>query len=289
MGLLDSFRSMFSGGKLDVSRRFALQRKAISGTMSKFYMAKDRRDGRIVGLKILDSEKTTAFESRFKGLRKPSEGQIAMALRHPRIVETYEHGRTTKDELYIVMEFVAGPDLNSAIIADDPALQGRRLVLIRQMADAVAAVHAAGLIHRDVCPRNFLLVEGSGDIKLIDFGLTVPAAEPFMRPGNRTGTPNYMAPEIVRRQKTDQRVDVFAFGVTSYELLTGELPWPRGATGLAAMSHDRPADDIRKHRPTIHPALAKAIHACLLPEPARRCPSIQHFLKAIAKIEHEDA
>ena len=75
-----------------------------------------------------------------------------------------------------------------------------------------------------------------------------------MQPGNRTGTPNYMAPELVRRRPTDQRLDVFAFGVTAYEFCTFELPWLRGTDGMAAMTHDRPPADIHKHCPQIHPA-----------------------------------
>ena len=121
---------------------------------------------------------------------------------------------------------------------------------IRQAAEAIAAVHEAGFIHRDICPRNFLLTNNREDLKLIDFGLTVPATRWFMQPGNRTGTPNYMAPELVRRRPTDQRLDVFAFGVTAYEICTFELPWLRGTTGMAAMT-PRPAAD--RHPPAIAP------------------------------------
>ena len=96
-------------------------------------------------------------------------------------------------------------------------------------------------------------------LKLIDFGLTVPATPPFMQPGNRTGTANYMAPEVVRRRPTSQRLDIFAFGVTAYELCAFELPWPRGA-GLAAMAHgSQEPIDIRKFCPKIDPRLEHAI------------------------------
>ena len=126
---------------------------------------------------------------------------------------------------------------------------------IRQAAEALDAVHEAGFIHRDVCPRNLLVCTDDGeDLKLIDFGLTVPATRPFMQPGNRTGTPNYMAPELVRRRPTDQRLDVFAFGVTAYEICTFELPWLRGDDGHGR--HDpRPAarSTSAKYRPQINP------------------------------------
>lgn len=179
--------------------------------------------------------------------------------------------------------------MNSMIVAKDERLDGRRMRFIRQAAESLAYVHKSGFIHRDVCPRNFMLTKDCQNLKLTDFGLTVPATPPFMAPGKRTGTPNYMAPELVRRRPTDKRVDVFAFGVTIYEICTFELPWHSGATGLAAMSHDTPPTDIREHRPQIDPALAGAIHACIEPNIDRRCPSLEKFLQLIRTVGHEDA
>jgi eukaryotic-like serine/threonine-protein kinase len=126
-------------------------------------------------------------------------------------------------------------------------------------------------------------------ITLIDFGLTLPAKPEFMQPGNRTGTPNYMAPEIVRRKKTDQRLDVFAFGVTAYEVMTFELPWPRGEDGRAALTHDLELPtDIRQRRPQINEQLAKAIMWCLAANPEDRCPTMERFLTAISGVKKED-
>jgi serine/threonine-protein kinase len=281
---------MVGTSRVDISKRFAIQRAAISGTMSKFYMARDLRSGKIVGLKILDIAKTAALEARFRSLDKPCEGEIGMRLKHPRIVETYEYGLTTEGAQYLVLEFLEGADFASLIVGRDPCLEGRRADYTRQAAEAVGAVHAAGFTHRDVCPRNFLLVsKGSKDLKLIDFGLSLPSIAGFQHPGVRTGNPNYMAPEIVRRKPTDQRVDVFALGVTAYEICSGELPWPRGMTGLAAMTHNRPPTDLRQYRPKLHPALAKAIHWCLEAEPARRCPSVEKFLWSIKDVHGDEA
>jgi eukaryotic-like serine/threonine-protein kinase len=288
MPFLDHFKQLFAGRRLNVSARFALLQKAIQGTMSSFYMARDLRTSAIVGLKILNPKKTAEFNARFKGLRKPSEGEISMLLKHPNIVETFEYGLTTEDELYLVMEFLDGTTLFSALVARDPLLEGRRIKFIREAAEAVAAVHAAGFIHRDICPRNFMLANGGEDIKLIDFGLTVPATKEFKQPGNRTGTPNYMAPELVRRRDTDERLDVFAFGVTAYEICTFELPWMRGTTGMAAMTHDRPPIELSKYRLQINPTLAKAIHACIEPSLSHRCPSMEKFLQIIRDVKHED-
>jgi eukaryotic-like serine/threonine-protein kinase len=288
MGLLNKLRSAFATNRLDVKSRYELMREAISGTMSKFYMARDRRTGQIVGLKLLHPEKTAAFEARFKGLNKPSEGEIAVRLRHANIVETYEQGVTTDGTAYLVMEFLPGPGMNSMLVGRDKRLDGHRVGFIRQAAEAVAGVHAAGFIHRDICPRNLILAADGETLKLIDFGLTIPAQEPFLQPGNRTGNPNYMAPEIVRRRPTDCRVDVFAFGVTAYEICTYNLPWQLGTNGQAAMAHEHPPTDIRRYRPQILPELAKAIHWCIEPDVQKRCPSIDEFLQAIQGIEYED-
>jgi len=288
MGVLDDLQALLSGGRVNVSKRFALLREAISGTMSKFYMARDLRNNQIVGLKILDPKKTALFEARFKGAKKPSEGQIAVQLSQcPRIVKTLEHGLTTDGSPYLVMEFLEGPGMNSLIVSRNPQLADHRVKYIRQAAEAVASLHAAGFIHRDICPRNLLLTDGGENLKLIDFGLTLPATKPFMQPGNRTGTPNYMAPEMVRRRPTDRRVDVFAFGVTAYEMYTFQLPWMSGDTGLIAMTHADPPADIRTRSPQIDPELADAIHACIEPNMEKRCPSIDEFLERIRKVPDE--
>lgn len=290
MGLLDRLTSALSGGKVDVRGRYEFLREAISGTMSKFYMARDRESGKIVGLKILDPAKTVAFEARFKGLKKPSEGEIVKSISHPNVVQLITYGTTLQNEPFVVMEFIDGPALNSLVIGQSPLLEGRRVKMIRQMAEALRAVHQAGYIHRDVCPRNFMATPDGELVKLIDFGLTVPATVPFMQPGNRTGTPNYMAPELVRRLATDQRLDVFAFGASAYELCTFNLPWEKGTgDGLAAMSHGvAPPTEITRYRPNINPQLGKAIMKCVEPSVAKRCASMDDFLKAIKDVKTDD-
>jgi serine/threonine-protein kinase len=288
MPLFNRFRSMLPRGRLNVAKRFVLLEEAVSGTMSSFFMARELDTDKVVGLKILDPAKTAAFEARFKGLPKPREGEVAVQLKHPRIVETLEYGLTTEGAQYLVMEFLEGPNMNTALAAHDPCLNGRRVRFIRQAAEAVMAVHEAGFIHRDICPRNFMLTNSRMDLKLIDFGLTVPATRWFMQPGNRTGTPNYMAPELVRRRATDQRLDVFAFGVMAYEFCTFELPWPRGTDGMAAMTHDRPPIDILKFCPKLRPQLAKAIRVCIEPDVNQRCPSIEAFLRLIKGVPDDE-
>src|SRR5215470_14482843 len=277
------------GGKVDVLSRYEILREAVSGTMSNFNMARDRETGEIVGLKVLDKAKTDALEARFKGLKKPTEGEIAAQFKHPRIVETYYHGMTTNDEQFLVMEFLDGPGLNSLIIGRSKLLDGNRLALTRQAAEALEAVHNAGYIHRDICPRNFVCSKDCTSLKLIDFGLTVPAEKEFMLPGNRTGTPNYMAPEVVRRKPTDQRLDIFALGVSAYEMFAFELPWQRGTDGRAAMAHGTKAiPPLRKYYPKVNATLEAAIHKCMEAEADNRFQNVTQFLKTISRLKSED-
>ena len=290
MGVFDKFRLLFKSERLNVNARFEILRSAVSGTMSQFFMVREKETGRIAGLKIADREKLEFFESRFKGLHKPSEGEIAMQFKHPRIVETYEYGMTTTSQNYLLMEFVEGVGMQVLVFNRDPVVTGKRHILIRQMAEALDVVHRAGYIHRDVCPRNFICTTRNADaLKLIDFGLTLPARREFMQPGNRTGTPLYMAPEVVRRRWTDQRVDVFSFGVTAYQLCSFELPWPVAeTTGMAAMKHDQPPRNILEYVPKLNQTLARAIMKCIQAEPKDRYQTMDQFLQAIRKVESDD-
>lgn len=292
MNLIKRLQGLFQKSEtLDIAQRFEMLREAVTGTMSHFHMVRDHKSGRIAGLKLLNAEKTAQFEARFKGLKKPSEGEIAMLIKHPRIVETYEHGVTKSGQQYLLMEFVPGTNLSLLIKAQDPVLNGRRLGILRQMAEAIEAVHRAGYIHRDICPRNFIYQTEQDSLKMIDFGLTVPATPEFMQPGNRTGTPIYMAPEVVRRRPTDQRLDIYSFGVTAYELLTNNFPWPvTDTTGRGAMSHDaHPPKDILEYRSDLNPVLASAVMKCVAPAPERRFESMVAFSRAIREVKRETA
>ena len=278
--------------RVDIDARFERIRTAISGTMSKFYAARDRENDKVVGLKLCDLEKFSFFESRFKGMAKPPEGEIAAMMDHPNIIKTLEYGRSVKNEPYLLMEFIDGPGLNTLIqLKDIERLADNRLSLISQMAESIRYVHKKGFIHRDICPRNFICSPDIKVIKLIDFGLTVPATEAFMKPGNRTGTPLYMAPEIVRRRATDQRLDIFAFGVSIYQLLTFDFPWPGGETsGLAALNHDSSNPrNILEFRPDLDRNLASLIMQCVQPDPKNRVQTMDQFIEQLRKVHAEKA
>lgn len=280
--------SLYSGkmlkGKVNIETRFERLRLSVSGTMSSFYVARDHQTGRIVGVKLCDLEKVEFFEARFRGLNKPTESEIALSMKHPLIAETYETGISTKNEPFLVMEYVDGPTLQKVIVDRNEAAIGKtRLDLIRDMAESLLYVHERGFIHRDICPRNYICLPDFSGLKLIDFGLTVPATAPFMAAGNRTGTPLYMSPEIVRRRQTDKRVDIFSFGVSCYSLCTFEFPWQTALTnGRAALQHDSdPPKDILQYRPDLDPRLARAIMQAMSPRVEDRTASLDIFLRQI--------
>lgn len=258
--------------------------------MSKFHVVKDIKTGEIFGIKLLDDEKTAHFRERFKGLGLPTEGEIGTKLEHPLLAKTYEYGFTTTGQEYILMELVDGPGVNVLLKnRAEEELGPHRIKLMLLMAEALHAVHEAGFIHRDVCPRNFICSKSLDNVKLIDFGLTLPDKEEFCRPGNRTGTPQYMAPEIVRRRPTDKRLDLFAFGVTMYKMLTFEHPWgTTDTTDVGALSHDqRPATDIRKHRPDLNDLLVEAVHKCIEIDKEKRMPNTKRLMQFLKRVKSE--
>ncbi len=279
------FLTRLLGGppKTDLWHRYERLHESISGTMSNFYKAKDKKTGAIVGLKVLDPKKIDPIEGRYKGLGKPGEGEISTKIIGSNTVTTLEWGTATDGRPFIVQEFIEGTLLHALLSAKKPLPPRQRLDLVRQAAAAIATVHKAGFVHRDICPRNFILTP-DGRLILFDFGLTVPDKPVFLQPGNRIGTPNYMAPEVVRRRQADKRIDLFSFGITAYEICTLDLPWPRGSTGKAALAHDTPPSDIREHWPEIPEPLAAAVMACLNAEPSKRPASIENFLGLIGKV-----
>ena len=281
-------KSLFGKPKLNYRQKYDLLQEAISGTMSQVYKAQDRQTGELVAVKIIDSEILQKVNARWKGIKKPTEGEISVMFDHPYIVKTLDQGLTTDGEQYLIMEYLEGTGLNNILLVPEDLMSGSRTYYMRQVAEALLEVHKKGFIHRDICPRNLLFVGDASILKLTDFGLTIPNRPPFTDPGNRTGTPNYMAPELVRRKPTDVRVDIFSFGVTMYELFTRELPWLRGDTGVAAMTHSEPPAPITDYRPNIDKTIAKAIHSCIEPDVSRRCPSIDQFLKMIQKVKNDD-
>ncbi len=290
MSLSSFFKKLFSSKPksnlpvINLKNRFDLLNRTGQGSMSRVWRARDRSTGRIVCLKLLDKVKTAQFEARFPGLNKPKEGTICMLLRHPNIVQTYEFGLTTEGEYYLVMELIEGMGLNFLVETKSPQLEGNRINYLTQIADALEYLHNQGFLHRDICPRN-IMVNGEGVIKLIDFGLTIPNRPEFCKPGNRTGTPNYLAPELIRRVTTDHRVDMFALGVTAYELFCYNLPWEKTESLQTLLSHmNRAGNDPREHRKDLDERTAKFLIKAIERDPAKRFQTPAEFKEALQRL-----
>jgi serine/threonine protein kinase len=225
-----------SRGRVNLQRRFSIVSEMSRGSMSRVYRAVDTQSGRTVCLKVQTRDKNEAATARASAHEaKPLEGEMASHLAHPHIVRTFEYGTSTQGEHFVVMEFVDGVSLQFVREART-ARTAQKIEILAQAAEGLAALHAAGYIHHDINPRNFLC-DRDQQVKLIDFGLTVPNTPAFRRPGNRTGTIQYMAPELLRREPIDERIDIFAFGVLAFEFLTDRLPYD--ATNTTTMMLQR--------------------------------------------------
>jgi eukaryotic-like serine/threonine-protein kinase len=295
MSLAKWFKSLFgpktkksSLPRIDLAKRFELLNRTGQGSMSKVWRARDRSLGRIVCVKVLDKEKTAKFEARFPGLHRPSEGAICLGLRHKNIVQTFEHGLTREGEPYLVMELIEGMGLNYLIETQSPQLEGSRIDYLTQIADALEYLHNQGFLHRDVCPRN-IMVTREGLVKLIDFGLAVPNTPDFRKPGNRTGTPNYLAPEIIRRTTTDHRVDLFALGVAAYEVFTRSLPWEKAQSLQTLLSHmNSPGKDPQELRPDLDKATRAFLLKGIERDPNNRFQTPADFRDALRRLPKQD-
>ncbi|MCC6421777.1 MAG: serine/threonine protein kinase [Gemmataceae bacterium] len=287
MGFLAKLKELFGSREKDslprinVSKRFELLGRTGQGSMSKVWRARDRQLGRTVCLKLLDREKTAKFEARFPGLKRPMEGAICTALKHKNVVQTFEHGWTTEKEQYLVMELIDGMGLNFLIETSSPKLESNRVEILSQVAAGIGYVHRARYLHRDICPRNIMVTQ-EGVVKIIDFGLTIPYRPEFCRPGNRTGTPNYLAPELIKRMTTDHRVDLFALGVTAYEMYTGDLPWEKAESMQTLLSHmNTPPRDPRERRPEMDEKTAAFLLRAVERDPNKRFQDADEFREAL--------
>lgn len=279
------FSKKKSHERTDVSKRFNLIGRVGQGSMSKVWKATDLQTGRLVALKVLDKEKTAKFEARFQGLQKPTEGEVAMSLNHPNIVKTYEFGWTLEDEMFLVMEFVEGVGLALLVDLQNEEMKRYRLRYMIQIGEALNHFHQQNWIHRDICPRN-VMISDEKIAKMIDFGLVVPNTPPFCKPGNRTGTACYMAPELIKRQTTDQRLDIFSFAVTCFEMYTKRYPWDSALTIDAVLQHiNKPPVALSTLIPTIDKQVEAAIMKGLAANPDDRWQTVSEMVGEIREAE----
>src|SRR3954451_5912656 len=210
------------------------------GGMGVIYRATELRLGRPVALKLIATEQASdpVVRERFE-----REARLTASIEHPNVVPVYAAGEED-GHLYLVMRYVPGTDLHHLLkAASPPRLEPARAAsIIAQVADALDAAHAAGLVHRDVKPANVLIA--GNHAYLSDFGITrVQASDTRITDsGNWIGTVDFMAPEHLRGEPTDARADVYALGCVLYTALTGTPPFRHDTVPatITAHLHDPP-------------------------------------------------
>jgi serine/threonine protein kinase len=264
------------------------------GGMGEVYRAHDSRLQRTVAIKILAPRLATAERvERFE-----QEARAASALNHPNILTIHDVGRHG-DTAYFAMEWVDGRTLREELRAG-PLQHRRAIELVQQIADGLAAAHAAGIVHRDLKPDN-VMVRSSGLAKIVDFGLAklhTPArgraageAEPtatgvaLSDPGVVMGTVGYMSPEQASGRPVDYRSDQFALGLLIYEIVTGKRPFerPTAAQTLAATIESDPPS-LESLRPDVPPHLAAVVTRLLAKNPDERYESTRDLARELKSI-----
>jgi eukaryotic-like serine/threonine-protein kinase len=200
------------------------------------------------------------------------EARAGLAVRHPHLV-AFRHVHVTRPPYFVVMDLLPGESLRRRLRRDYRLDVPTTLWIVRQVGEALAALHRAGFIHADVKPDNIRLID-AGTAVLIDLGFAHRPGENarLRRHGYVLGTVNYLAPELCDfSSEADFRSDLFSLGVTLFEMLTGKLPYPRGTTEQTYQRdlHDSPLD-IRNHTASLPAALASLVERLLNRKPEDR-------------------
>ncbi len=249
------------------------------GGMSRIWKARHPETGEICALKVLTSESVETQE-RFRSQFETGEGEIALRLNHPNVIRTFDYGRERKGEYYICMEFVDGPNLGTLTATGSDRVSQNRFRLIMQLGAGLRYIHGMGLIHRDFCPKNVLLTE-DGVPKIIDFGLTIPAQLKHRATVTRAGTASYMAPEQVRNLNVDERTDIYAYGVSIFEIITFRHPFPTASTRRRRMEHHLNARPLHLSRfdADLPQELDDVIQKCIAKDRDMRYKSMDEVMK----------
>ena len=250
-----------------------------AGGMGVVYEGRDTRLDRAVALKLLPEAWSRDPQARSRLLR---EAKAASALDHPNICALYDLGETADGRIYLVLGYYVGTTVARRIEAG-PLPVAEAVDVAVQTARGLRHAHAAGVVHRDVKPSNLLLTR-SGEVKILDFGIAKVAEATGLTVGMYSpGTPAYMAPEQVRGEPADERVDVWALGAVLYEMLTGRQPF--GGESVQTQIYallNREAEPLRELRPEVPDALARIVERALEKDADARYPSVAAMLADLA-------
>ena len=257
---------------------FVLLRLLGMGGMGGVYVAKDESLGRYVAIKVMLSSLGKDRDS-FETFKR--EAQAAAQLNHPNIAQIYSFGEA-KGQPYIVMELVSGQRFDKMVSEGKPLDPGLVLKVGIDMAEALKTASEIGLTHGDVKPENILFDEKM-QAKLVDFGLASFVNQAAA--GGIWGTPYYIAPEKVRRQKTNERADIYSLGATLYHALAGRPPFD-GETPLEVVKArlDSSPPPLREVVPGLDERIEAIVARMLEPEPARRHPTYASLLGDLRKV-----
>lgn len=245
-----------------------------TGSTSNVYLARERDLQRLVAVKIMRPELT---RHRVRSRRFEREAQSAARLRHPHVTAVHRVGRLSTGTPYIVMEYIDGRRLDD-IIATSGAFQAEEgRTLLCSVADALAAAHDYGIVHRDLCPNNVFIENRTNRAVLSDFGIAgridsgTEAATQITELGKLLGDPHYMSPEQLRGEPATAQSDVYSFGVLAYEVLTGHGPFERSAMLEIIMAHlNEQPPPLRTLETLQDAAWVRILERCLAKEPNRR-------------------
>jgi serine/threonine-protein kinase len=265
---------------------YEIQEKLGEGGMGVVYRALDVRLERSVALKVLPSDKTADPERRSRFVR---EAKAASALNHPNIVTIHEI-ETDDGRDFIAMELVCGRTLGD-VMAEGPMPVEEAVRYAIQVAEALRAAHAAGLVHRDIKPAN-IMITPAGVVKLLDFGLAklVSSDASGELEDTRTvhtvagavvGTLAYMSPEQAQGLPVDARSDIFSFGTVLYQMLAGQAPFQGAMAALMYAIVFTAPPPLNRLRPEAPEALAALVERALEKDPARRPQSMEEMLVSL--------
>jgi hypothetical protein len=253
---------------------FVVEAVAGRGGMGVVYRARQLRPERLVALKVISPELAhdPGFQARFE-----RESEIAAQIEHPNVIPVYAVGEAS-GVLYIAMRFVTGTDLREILRQEGALDPGRATALVDQVAQALDAAHARGLVHRDVKPSNVLVATSGGreHAYLTDFGLSrlIDSSHGVTGTGALVGTIDYVAPEQARGQSVDARTDVYSLGCMLFHLLTGTVPYPRPNEVAKIYAHTaEPPPPVTERAPRLPAAFDAVLSRAMAKDPADRFPS----------------